>query len=356
VSSDKPLPQDERFSDSQFSKNVAALQALRDRGILSKEEFEEKHLRLLLSTKPQEFEQLLTKEQKSARSGPTATGTNSGLAAEHSSYHAALAGCGLLMGVIGIGLITAAQIEFASFSLIGCACCFGIRANEKRKRGEHALDAIVENVTRSHLRTLRVQLDQRRIVDPYGNFDTSKADEHIRYFVTNVVFRDFKQNGFNPDVYAADTKKMAKIHQKIYGLIIEDMRHQPALDISNIQSGIDYEHFCKRILETHDWQVLSTPVTGDQGADLIATQPGMRVVVQCKFYSQPVGNKAVQEVFAAKRFQQAQYAVVVTNNAFTPSARQLATTNDVLLIHHDQLGEVNKLLRNLYQARSAACD
>jgi restriction system protein len=50
-----------------------------------------------------------------------------------------------------------------------------------------------------------------------------------------------------------------------------------------------------------------------------------------------VGNKAVQEVFAAKRHEQAHHAAVVTNNDFTRSARQIAATTDVTLLHHDQL-------------------
>ncbi len=92
--------------------------------------------------------------------------------------------------------------------------------------------------------------------------------------------------------------------------------------------------------------VITTPVTGDQGADLIVANEGNQViiVIQCKFYSKPVGNKAVQEAYAAKGFQQADYAAVVSNAAFTPSARQLASTNGIFLLHHDDLSRLKEII------------
>ena len=65
------------------------------------------------------------------------------------------------------------------------------------------------------------------------------------------------------------------------------------------------------------------------------------MVVQCKLYSQPVGNKAVQEAFAAKNFQGCDVAVVVSNASYTQSARQIASTTGVLLLHHDELEMFN---------------
>lgn len=63
---------------------------------------------------------------------------------------------------------------------------------------------------------------------------------------------------------------------------------------------LDSERHCAILLENGGWTTRLTPATGDQGADVVAEKEGIRMVVQCKLYSQPVGNKAVQEVFAAK--------------------------------------------------------
>jgi hypothetical protein len=44
------------------------------------------------------------------------------------------------------------------------------------------------------------------------------------------------------------------------------------------------------------FEVQGTPITGDQGADLIAKKGGRVVIIQAKCYQGMVGNSAVQEV------------------------------------------------------------
>jgi len=68
-------------------------------------------------------------------------------------------------------------------------------------------------------------------------------------------------------------------------------------------------------------------------------KPDQRIVVQCKLYSSPVGLKAVQEIAAGKIHEQANHAIVVSNPRFTTAAAQIAATNGVLLLHHDDLSE-----------------
>jgi restriction system protein len=194
------------------------------------------------------------------------------------------------------------------------------------------------------VRTLRIQLNQRNVTDAYGNTDFTKATEHLVYFINNVIFRDLKSVGFDPSIYVNDQKKLSQIHHQITDILIEDIKNNPSYSLDDVRTGIEYEHFCRLILEDSGWVVITTPVTGDQGADLIAANEGYIIVIQCKFYSKPVGNKAVQEAYAAKTFQQAHCAAVVSNAAFTPSARQLASTNGVFLLHHDDLSKLKEIL------------
>jgi restriction system protein len=62
--------------------------------------------------------------------------------------------------------------------------------------------------------------------------------------------------------------------------------------------------------------------------------------VQCKYYSSPVGNKAVQEVYSAKDVYDAEQAWVVTNHSYTPAAKVAAKKLGVLLIHHDEIPDL----------------
>lgn len=101
-------------------------------------------------------------------------------------------------------------------------------------------------------------------------------------------------------------------------------------------SPIEYEHYCAKLLSDAGWTVKTTPVN-DQGVDVLAALRGTSAAIQCKKYTQAVGNAAVQEVISGRRFYSTQVAVVVSPVRYTRSARQLAERCGVLLIHHDQL-------------------
>ncbi|CAK7192667.1 hypothetical protein COMNV_00872 [Commensalibacter sp. Nvir] len=99
----------------------------------------------------------------------------------------------------------------------------------------------------------------------------------------------------------------------------------------------DYERFCAKLLRQCGWEAMATQASGDQGADVVAVKNSIRMVIQCKLYSSPVGNSAVQEIVAARSFYDAQHALVVSNATYTNAATQLALTNKVHLLHHDAL-------------------
>ena len=68
------------------------------------------------------------------------------------------------------------------------------------------------------------------------------------------------------------------------------------------------------------------------------------MALQCKLYSNPVGNKAVQEVAAGRVLQHAKYGAVVTNSTFTPSAWELAASNGIHLLHHTDLAQLERIV------------
>lgn len=110
-------------------------------------------------------------------------------------------------------------------------------------------------------------------------------------------------------------------------------------------SGIDYEKHCAQLLEAAGWSVSDTAVTGDQGVDLIATKNNSRVCIQCKRYSSPVGNKAVQEVTAGMTHWNGTHAVVVSNAGFTRAAKQLAESTGVVLIAETELANLENRIK-----------
>lgn len=96
--------------------------------------------------------------------------------------------------------------------------------------------------------------------------------------------------------------------------------------------GHDYEYYCAELLRRKGFSRVSvTRGSGDQGIDIIAYANKKKFGIQCKFYSNPVGNSAVQEACAGAMFYGCNVAAVMTNNGFTESAMELAAATGVLL-------------------------
>lgn len=108
----------------------------------------------------------------------------------------------------------------------------------------------------------------------------------------------------------------------------------------------EFETFVKSVFERLGYHVVQTPLSGDQGADLVMSKDGEKVVVQIKKYNAPVSNSAVQEVVASKKHYGAIHAIVVTNNTFTRSAIELALSNKVDLWDGKKLDEEIKSINS----------
>ncbi len=123
-----------------------------------------------------------------------------------------------------------------------------------------------------------------------------------------------------------------------------DVKSRIRQEMSQVKTGVDFENVLKKIYENKGYIVETTKTTGDQGADLLLEKAGIKTVIQAKFYSSPVGNSAVQEVVGAVAYYGADSGVVVTNNEFTPAAKELAAANSVMLVDGDML---NRLIDSL---------
>jgi hypothetical protein len=110
-------------------------------------------------------------------------------------------------------------------------------------------------------------------------------------------------------------------------------------------SPIEFEARCAKQLRDTGWDARLTKASGDQGVDIIAEKDGLRVALQCKLYTNPVGNKAVQEIFTGGRHVRAHRCAVVTNSTYTASAKQVASTTGVLLLRDTDLTHLEKILR-----------
>lgn len=111
-------------------------------------------------------------------------------------------------------------------------------------------------------------------------------------------------------------------------------------------NGFEFENFLSILFQEMGYQVQSTKLSGDQGADLIISKYNEKIAVQAKRYKNKVSNSAVQEVVASIAHYGANKGMVVTNSHFTKSAIELAKSNQIQLIDGDELNSlINKHLK-----------
>jgi len=163
----------------------------------------------------------------------------------------------------------------------------------------------------------------------------------MQRFIDRVIF---------PQVFAKDFSVGKKMLNPVLRDLIEEKSRCRAIEIESAlgfgesMTPQDFERWCAKFMSASGWKATTTKATGDQGADVIVEKEGIRVVLQCKLYNTPVGNKAVQEAFAAQHHYRAKASAVVTNAAFTNSAIALAATTGVLLLHYSDLERLNGLI------------
>lgn len=121
--------------------------------------------------------------------------------------------------------------------------------------------------------------------------------------------------------------------------IIRQMPVSTYVDNLDNLDGTDFERLCASILEKNGFTgIRFTPVTGDQGVDIVATAPnGHTYAIQCKRKDGSVSNTAVQEVFTGNTLYHCDRTAVMTNNYFTPGAKQAAASTKTELWDRDDL-------------------
>lgn len=229
---------------------------------------------------------------------------------------------------------------FAVFVLAGIALVVWANVILPRQRRD-AMVARVDAVTDAHMGALIRQQMILVHADAYGKPVTDRWTKELEYFVANHVrpVLDANQLGI------LDSNKAIIVCRIWQRVSIATSQTAAVAAVSAPRTPAEFEVYCAETLRAYGWSVTRTPLSHDQGVDVIAEKNGVRVVLQCKLYSSPVGNKAVQEIAAGRAHQRAHYGAVVTNNAYTRSAKELAVTNGIWLLHFSELPQLESVAR-----------
>ena len=188
------------------------------------------------------------------------------------------------------------------------------------------------------------------ILDDYGDENWSILGKEIEACLAKIAQRKKVMIGWQehyaslrsggdgllPHSYSWLREKLDKAFREYHEL----QRREPSTVDVHALDGVAFETYVARRLKESGYDdVRGTPVTGDQGADLIAKKDGRTIIIQAKRYQGTVGNKAVQEVNSDEGW-------VITNSTFTQSARALAQKTNVRLFEGRDLERLSEILRS----------
>jgi len=233
------------------------------------------------------------------------------------------------------------------------------KAEEAAENARAKIRSIVVDQSNKHAKTLYIKSKQLISVDDYGKPNYERYRNELLYFLSEIIAPIIRKE-------VVDGIHMDSLKQKVGNYISSDefrlyyfKQIEKSLDeycenneqndsFEQDMSPADFEIACANALGKLGWAARTVGQTGDQGADVIATKningKEITAVLQCKLYSSPVGNAAVQEVFAAKKHRSADMAAVVTNQSYTKSAKELSNSTGVMLLHHDDLCDFDRLI------------
>lgn len=182
----------------------------------------------------------------------------------------------------------------------------------------------------------------RDIIEAYLDYCQGKDGKGLEV-LAEILREKHSFNGNLLELKAEVKKVEEEVTIKIFEKHLSATDKQISLKDIDHLAGYEFEDFLKNLFLKMGFQVEQTKLSGDQGADLVVIKFGEKTVIQAKRFGGKVGNKAVQEVFAAMSLYGAQKGMVITNNYFTPAAIKLADANNIELVDRDSL---EKMINN----------
>ncbi|MFT9399658.1 restriction endonuclease [Acetobacter sp.] len=186
----------------------------------------------------------------------------------------------------------------------------------------------------------RLQIRRKQLVyqNAYGTTIYDKWEREKAAFMQREMLNCLNEHGYQNYIDRATPELLAYLDKVAFDTPAEPEQKVSNPDVySPDMNPFDYERYCARLLRQLGWEAIATSECGDQGADVVASRGNTRIILQCKLYTKAVGNDAVQQVAAARQHYGARYGAVVSNAPYTIPAQQLAKTNKIFLLHHDEL-------------------
>jgi hypothetical protein len=199
--------------------------------------------------------------------------------------------------------------------------------------------------------TLEEAIERYCSIETINHQDVIVAGNFVYYLIQQGKFGEDNRNYFNCiDEFTSKIKKVLdgkKYKDFVNKLKTTSNKKKYTIDDVDLMNGQEFEKFIAELFAKMGFETKVTKASGDQGIDVIAAKNGDTIGIQAKCYSNTVGNSAIQEVVAGKNYYRLDKAMVITNNFFSDSARQLATANSIVLWDRNILREKIEKIYNV---------
>jgi restriction system protein len=252
----------------------------------------------------------------------------------------------VVIGLAAISFFVNNPILFGSLlaALLAATAVIYVWYQNNRKRQIITLRTQLKSAVMNHENALISSYRQSRSKDQFGNIDDRRWLNQIDTFLRTKVVPD--QRNFSTWRKSDLGQQASDMVNRLTTEMVDAQRSTHSFaQVDALQlTPSGYEHFCADMLINEGWDVTVTKTSRDGGADFYADKDGFRLVAQCKRYSQPVGNKAVQEVVSALKLYNGNMACVVAPMGFTKQAQTEALCHQVHLLHHLELKSFSEKL------------
>ncbi len=174
-----------------------------------------------------------------------------------------------------------------------------------------------------------------KFVDDFG-YEKDSNEDYVQFLIRLLKEKNiiFEKRRLILGIEKAAKSREVNIFEKS---LLETNNKKIIIEEIDNMNGYQFESFLKQLFDKMGYAVKSTKLSRDQGADIIAEKLNTRYLIQAKRYNEKVNNKSVQEISAALKHYNADKGIVITNNYFTESAKELAKSNRIELIDRNKL-------------------
>ena len=127
----------------------------------------------------------------------------------------------------------------------------------------------------------------------------------------------------------AERQRLEDERAKLVAMVVQQQKRE---EYWESLGGIEFEQELGKLFKARGYRVEYTPVSGDQGIDLILKKNGKTTVVQCKAQQRPAAPRVVRELYGSMHAFGADYAILACTGGFSDNVVKFARGKPIDLI------------------------